>query len=117
MYARGVLPAAGRCSVFLKGVGNTGNLFRVLNAHCIELHHSSGSVAGVITDPKERRGDRHVRALLAALLAVVAVSTLRKRKRNTGLLALVGAFGFGFNAATSFCGMNRALGIDSTTDE
>jgi len=60
--------------------------------------------------------DRPVRALLAALLTVVAVSTLRKGKRTTGLLALVGALGFGFNATTCFCGLNQTLGID-TTDE
>lgn len=60
--------------------------------------------------------DRLARALLAALLTVVAVSTLRKGKRKTGLLALVGALEFGFNATTCFCGLNKALGID-TTDE
>ena len=60
--------------------------------------------------------DRLVRALLAALLAVVAVRTLRKGKRKTSLLALVGALGFGFNATTCFCGLNKTLGID-TTDE
>lgn len=53
---------------------------------------------------------------LAALLTIVAISTLRKGKRKTGLLALVGAFGFGFNATTCFCGLNKTLGID-TTDE
>jgi hypothetical protein len=60
--------------------------------------------------------DRLARALLATLLTVVAVSTLRKGKSKTGLLALVGALGFGFNATTCFCGMNKTLGID-TTDE
>jgi hypothetical protein len=61
--------------------------------------------------------DRLVRVLLAVLLTVVAVSTLRKGKRKTGLLALVGAFGFGFNATTCFCGLNKTLGIDTTSDE
>jgi len=61
--------------------------------------------------------DRLVRALLAALLTIVAVSTLNKGKRKTGLLALVGALGFGFNATTCFCGLNKTLGIDTTTDE
>jgi hypothetical protein len=61
--------------------------------------------------------DRLARALLAALLTVVAVSTLRKGKSKTGLLALVGAVGFGFNATTCFCGMNKTLGIDTTGDE
>ncbi|MFC7323088.1 YgaP-like transmembrane domain [Halorubrum rutilum] len=60
--------------------------------------------------------DRLARALLAALLTIVAVSTLRKGKRKTGLLALVGALGLGFNATTCFCGLNKTLGID-TTDE
>lgn len=61
--------------------------------------------------------DRLVRTLLAALLTVVAISRLKKGKRKTGLFALVGALGFGFNATTCFCGLNRMLGIDSTTDE
>jgi Protein of unknown function (DUF2892). len=60
--------------------------------------------------------DRLIRALLAALLTIVAVSTVQEGKHKTGLLALVGALGFGFNAATCFCGVNQALGID-TTDE
>ena len=60
--------------------------------------------------------DRLVRALFAVLLTVVAISTLRKGKRKTGLLALVGALGFGYNATTCFCGLNEKLGID-TTDE
>ncbi|SDK02948.1 Protein of unknown function [Halovenus aranensis] len=58
--------------------------------------------------------DRLARALLAVLLTVVAISTLRKGKSKTGLLALVGALGFGFNATTCFCGLNQALGIDTT---
>lgn len=60
--------------------------------------------------------DRLVRSLLAVVLTLVAVSTLRKGKRKTGLLALVGALGFGFNATTCFCGLNKTLGKD-TTDE
>jgi len=61
--------------------------------------------------------DRLVRALLAVVLTVVAISTLRKGNRKTSLLALVGALGFGFNATTCFCGLNETLGIDTTTDE
>jgi hypothetical protein len=60
--------------------------------------------------------DRQLRALLAVVLSIVAVSTLRKGNRKIGLLAVVGALGFGFNATTCFCGMNEMLGID-TTDE
>jgi len=61
--------------------------------------------------------DRLVRALLAAFLTVVAISTLKKGKRKTGLLALIGAVGFGFNTTTCFCGLNKTLGIDTTSDE
>jgi hypothetical protein len=61
--------------------------------------------------------DRLARALLAALLTIAAISTLRKGKRKTGLLALAGAFGFGFNATVCFCGLNKTLGIDTTTEE
>jgi hypothetical protein len=60
--------------------------------------------------------DRLARALLAALSTIVAISTLKKGKRKTGLLALVGALGFGFNATTCFCGMNKTLGIDTTEE-
>lgn len=61
--------------------------------------------------------DRLVRGLLAVVLTIVAIRTLRSGKRKTGLLATVGALGFGFNATTCFCGTNRLLGIDTTDDE
>ncbi len=60
--------------------------------------------------------DRLARALLAVVLTLVAVRSLRSGERRVGALAVVGALGFGFNATTRFCGLNRALGID-TTDE
>ncbi|MFC7059059.1 YgaP family membrane protein [Halovenus salina] len=60
--------------------------------------------------------DRIVRALLAAVLTVVAVRTLKGGKRKTGALALVGALGFGFNATTCFCGLNETLGIDTSEE-
>lgn len=60
--------------------------------------------------------DRIVRALLAAVLTVVAVRTLKGGKRKTGILALVGALGFGFNATTCFCGLNETLGIDTSEE-
>jgi hypothetical protein len=61
--------------------------------------------------------DRIVRAVLAVVLSVVGVQKLRNGNRTVGLLAVVGALGFGFNASTSFCGLNAALGIDTTTDD
>jgi hypothetical protein len=60
--------------------------------------------------------DRLVRTLLAVVLTIVAGSTLRNGRRTVGLLAGIGALGFGFNATTGFCGVNETLGID-TTDE
>jgi hypothetical protein len=60
--------------------------------------------------------DRIVRALFAVVLTVVAVNTLRSGKNKTGLLAGVGALAFGFNAVTCFCGLNQALGVDTTTE-
>lgn len=60
--------------------------------------------------------DRLVRALLAVVLTVVAVSALRSGRRSLGLLVLLGALGAGFNAATCFCGLNATLGIDTTRE-
>jgi hypothetical protein len=61
--------------------------------------------------------DRIVRAVLAVVLTVAAVTALRKGKRNLGLLAAVGALGFGVNATTCFCGLNKTLGIDTAGEE
>jgi len=60
--------------------------------------------------------DRLLRAALTVVLSVVAVSALRNRNYLTLLVAAVGAIGLGFNTTTCFCGLNEALGID-TTDE
>ncbi|MFQ3283584.1 MAG: hypothetical protein ACI9TI_001194 [Natronomonas sp.] len=58
--------------------------------------------------------DRLVRGLLAVVLTVVALRRLKRGKRKAGVLAAVGALGFGFNATTCYCGTNEALGIDTT---
>jgi len=58
--------------------------------------------------------DRLVRATLAALFTVVAIRSLRGGRRTLGLLAGAGALGFGCNATTCFCGLNRALGSDTS---
>lgn len=60
--------------------------------------------------------DRLARAVLAVLLTVVAIGAFRSGKRKTGLLAGIGALGFGFNATTQYCGMNERLDIDTTID-
>jgi len=61
--------------------------------------------------------DRLVRTVLAVALAALAVVKLRGGDRTTGLLAGVAAAGLGFNAVTCFCGLNAALGVDTTTEE
>lgn len=61
--------------------------------------------------------DRLARALLAVVLTVAAIRSLRNGKRVRGLLAGIGALAFGFNATTKYCGANDALDIDTTGDE
>ena len=61
--------------------------------------------------------DRLARALLAALLSILALRWLRRGKTGRGLLAGAGALGFGFNASTGYCGANDALDIDTTTGD
>lgn len=58
--------------------------------------------------------DRLVRAVLAVVSTLVAVRALRSGRGTAGLVAAAGAVGFGFNAVTCFCGVNRALGVDTT---
>ena len=58
--------------------------------------------------------DRFIRAILAVVLTVIAVKALRGGKRKTGLVALLGGLGSGVNATTCFCGLNKALGIDTS---
>jgi hypothetical protein len=57
-----------------------------------------------------------MRGVFTILLTLTAVNTLRQRKYKFGILAAAGAVGLGFNTVTCFCGLNEALGID-TTDE
>jgi hypothetical protein len=61
--------------------------------------------------------DRIARGLLAVVLTVVAASALRGGRRRSALLAALGALGFGFNAVACVCGLNRALGLDTTREE
>jgi hypothetical protein len=61
--------------------------------------------------------DRIVRTVLAVVLATVAVQALRSGKRTRGALAAVVALGFAINSVTCFCGLNKTLGIDTTSDE
>jgi len=60
--------------------------------------------------------DRIVRAVLAVGLTVAALLALRAGRRSVGFLAATGAIAMGFNAVTCFCGLNRALGIDTTEE-
>jgi hypothetical protein len=58
--------------------------------------------------------DRLVRAALAAVLTLLTVRLLRSGRRTLGAVTVLSALGFGFNAVTCFCGVNEALGIDTT---
>ena len=58
--------------------------------------------------------DRLVRLVLTAVLSIVAVRSLRRGDRLRGLLAGVGSLGLGFTATTGYCGVNDALGVDTT---
>jgi hypothetical protein len=60
--------------------------------------------------------DRLIRAIGAVLLTITAVRALRAGRQSTGALAALGAIGLGFNATVCFCGLNAALGIDTTSD-
>lgn len=58
--------------------------------------------------------DRLLRGVLAVILTAVAISAFRAGNRTRGVVASLMAAGFGFNAVTCFCGLNQALGIDTT---
>ncbi|ATW86852.1 Protein of unknown function (DUF2892) [Halohasta litchfieldiae] len=60
--------------------------------------------------------DRLLRAAFAVVFTVLAVTAIRKRNYYLLLSAGLGAIGLGFNAVTCFCGLNEALGIDTTEE-
>ena len=60
--------------------------------------------------------DRLLRAVGAVLLAITALTALATGRRTAGLLAAVGAAGLTINATVCFCGLNAALGIDTTEE-
>jgi hypothetical protein len=57
--------------------------------------------------------DRIARAVLAVVLAAIGIWAILGEQWTMGVLALVAAGGFAFNAATQFCGVNALLGIDT----
>lgn len=61
--------------------------------------------------------DRLLRGALAAALAIVSVRRLRRGKRTTGLLAGLGALGVGATAVSQYCGINDAVGLDTTESD
>ncbi|MFD1641472.1 YgaP family membrane protein [Halohasta litorea] len=60
--------------------------------------------------------DRLLRAVLAVVFTGLAANALRKRNYPALLVTAAGAIGFGINAVTCFCGLNEALGIDTTAE-
>ncbi|PSP82398.1 DUF2892 domain-containing protein [Halobacteriales archaeon QS_1_68_17] len=63
-------------------------------------------------------GDRNrfARTVLAIALTVVAIGSLRKGKRVSGVLAGIGALALGYNAATGSRELEEKLGIDATSE-
>jgi len=60
--------------------------------------------------------DRLIRAVLAVGFSILALRALTNRKPLTAVVAGLSAIGFGFNATTCFCGLNEALGVDTSSD-
>lgn len=60
--------------------------------------------------------DRLVRAVLAVGFSILALRAFTKRKPLTAVVAGLSALGFGFNATTCFCGLNEALGVDTSSE-
>lgn len=60
--------------------------------------------------------DRQARGVIAVLAGTVALWALWTGAGVLALVAGVTAVGLGVNAVTCFCGLNRALGIDTTED-
>jgi hypothetical protein len=60
--------------------------------------------------------DRLLRAALAVALGAVAAVALSTGRNTLAVVAGAGALGAAFNAVTCFCGINAALGIDTTED-
>lgn len=60
--------------------------------------------------------DRIARGVLGVWLVVAAASAFRVGRRTTAAAAGIAGVGLLQNAATGFCGCNRALGVDTTGD-
>ncbi|MFB6256696.1 MAG: YgaP-like transmembrane domain [Haloplanus sp.] len=60
--------------------------------------------------------DRLFRAVLAVVMVVVAGLALRAGRRSVATVAAAAAVGLGINAVTCFCGLNAALGLDTTEE-
>lgn len=60
--------------------------------------------------------DKLARTVLTVLLAAVAISSFRKKKRVIGALAGVGAVALGYDATTQPAELKEAIGVE-TADE
>ena len=60
--------------------------------------------------------DKTVRAVLGGLLAVATLGAFLLGRRQLGGITLVASAGLLFNAVAGFCGLNAALGIDTTEE-
>lgn len=55
---------------------------------------------------------RFARTILAGVLTVVAITSLLKGKRRSGVLAGIGAVALGYPAATESGGLSESLGVE-----
>lgn len=70
-----------------------------------------------MTDVRNVGGrDRIVRGVLAVVLGALAAAAFGAGRETLAFVAGAGALGAGFNAVTCVCGINAALGIDTTEE-
>ncbi|MWG34405.1 YgaP family membrane protein [Halomarina oriensis] len=60
--------------------------------------------------------DRIGRAVLATVLAVSTLGAVLRGRRGLATLTLLASAGLAFNAVTCFCGLNAALGLDTSNE-
>ena len=60
--------------------------------------------------------DRTVRGIVGVLLAVATLGALLVGRRRAAGVTLLASAGLLFNAGVGFCGLNAALGVDTTEE-
>jgi hypothetical protein len=60
--------------------------------------------------------DRLLRAVLAVAFAAATLGALGRGRRSLAAATLLASAGMAVNAVTCFCGLNAALGLDTTEE-